>query len=147
MGRDDELFWNQIQSGSRKLMKAKNFPYWLLIGIAVITIFSGLFQMIAPGFELRLLSAEATPAARHFFAIIGMFMVLFGGALLHALCSPADHPIVVFWAGLQKFGAFAAVGLGVLHHIFSPLALFVATFDLLSGVLVFYYWRSIRRTP
>jgi hypothetical protein len=128
-------------------MKAKTFTYWLLVGIAVITIFSGLVQLIVPGFELRMLSAEATPTSRHFFAIVGMFMVLFGGVLLQGLCSSAHHPIVVFWAGLQKFGAFAAVGLGVLHHIFAPLALLVASFDFLSGLLLFWYWRKIRRSP
>jgi hypothetical protein len=128
-------------------MKVKGWSYWILVGIAVITIISGLVQLIAPGLELRMLSAEATPTSRHFFAIVGMFMVLFGGAFLNALCSPTHHPIVVFWAGLQKFGAFAAVGLGVLHHIFSPLALFVAIFDLLSGVLMLWYWRKIRESP
>jgi hypothetical protein len=126
------------------MTKAKGWSYWILVGIAVITIFSGLVQMIAPGFELRLLAADVTATSRHFFAIVGMFMILFGGALLHALCSPTHHPIVVLWTALQKFGAFAAVGLGVLHHIFSSLALFVAIFDLLSGVLMLWYWREIR---
>jgi hypothetical protein len=126
-------------------MKTKTLTYWVLVGIAVITIFSGLIQLIAPGFELRMLSAESTPTSRHFFAIVGMFMILFGAALLHALCSPTHHPIVVFWASLQKFGAFAAVGLGVLHHIFSPLALLVAGFDLCSGILGISYWVKIRR--
>lgn len=126
-------------------MKTRNLAYWLLLGIAVVTIFSGLFQMVAAGFELRLLAAQATATSRHFFAIVGMFMVLFGAALLHALLSPTHHPIVVFWASLQKFGAFAAVGLGVLHHIFSPLALLVAGFDFCSGILGIWYWFQIKR--
>lgn len=126
-------------------MKDKDWSYWVLVGIAVITIISGLVQLIAPGFELRMLSAEATPTARHFFAIVGMFMVLFGAALLHALCSSTHHPIVVLWASLQKFGAFAAVGLGVLAHIFSPLALLVAGFDLCSGILGIWYWSKIKQ--
>jgi hypothetical protein len=126
-------------------MKVKDWSYWVLLCIAVITIISGLVQLTAPGFELRMLNAEATPTSRHFFAIVGMFMVLFGAALLHALCSPTNHPIVVFWASLQKFGAFAAVGLGVLAHIFSPLALFVAGFDFFSGILGIWYWFKIRR--
>ena len=128
-------------------MKTKNLTYWVLAGIAVITIFSGLIQLVAPGFELRMLSAESTPTSRHFFAIVGMFMILFGGVLLQALCSPAHHPIVVLWAGLQKFGACAAVGLGVFHHIFAPLALSVASFDLLSAVVLLLYWGKIRGSP
>src|SRR5664279_4090779 len=108
-------------------MKRREWLYWVLIVIAGLTIFSGLFQIFGPGFELRLLTAEATPTSEHFFGTIGMFMLLFGGAFLNALLSPANQPIVVFWCSLQKFGAFAAVGLGVIHHIFSPLALLVAS--------------------
>ena len=128
-------------------MKQKDWLYWLLTVIAGLTIFSGLFQVLAPGFELRLLSAEATPTSNHFFGIVGMFMVLFGGAFLNALLSAAHQPMVVFWCSMQKFGAFAAVGLGVLHHIFSPLALAVASFDLGSGLLGIWYWARIRGQP
>ena len=127
-------------------MKTRDWLYWVLTAIAGLTIGSGLFQMLAPGFELRLLSAEVTDTSGHFFGIVGMFMVLFGGAFLNALLSPADQPMVVFWCSLQKFGAFAAVGLGVLHHIFSSLALLVAGFDLCSGILGIWYWRRISAT-
>ncbi len=127
-------------------MNRRGWLYWVLIVIAGLTIFSGLFQIVAPGFELRLLSAEATPTSGHFFGTIGMFMVLFGGVFLNALLSPANQPIVVFWGSLQKLGASAAVGLGVLHHIFSPLALLVAGFDLCSGMLGIWYWRKITTT-
>lgn len=127
-------------------MKRKDWSYWSLLGIAAITIVSGTVQMIASGWELGLLSAETTATSRHFFGIVGMFMVLFGGAFLHALLSPVHHPVVVLWASLQKFGAFAAVALGVHHHIFSSLALLVAGFDLGSGFLGLWYWQKIRRT-
>lgn len=128
-------------------MKARGWLYRVLIVIAGLTIFSGLFQILAPGFELRLLSAEATPASGHFFGTIGMFMVLFGGVFLNALLSAADQPLIILWGSLQKFGASAAVGLGVLHHIFSPLALLVAGFDLGSGILGIWYWLKIKTTP
>jgi hypothetical protein len=124
-------------------MKGKGWLYWVLVVIAGLTIFSGLFQVLATGFELRLLSAEATPTSLHFFGIVGMFMVLFGCAFLNALLCGTDQPMVVFWCSLQKFGASAAVGLGVLHHIFSPLALLVASFDLCSGILGIWYWFKI----
>ena len=127
-------------------MKDKDWLYRSLAVISFLTAVSGLIQMAAPGFILRLLSAETTPAALHFFSIVGMFMTLFGGAFLNALLSPEHHPIVVFWASLQKLGAFAAVGLGVARHIFSPLALAVAFFDLLTGVLGLCYWMKIKRT-
>jgi hypothetical protein len=127
-------------------MKTRGWLYWILLAIAGLTIFSGLLQMLATGWELRLLSAEVTDTSKHFFGIVGMFMVLFGGAFLNALVSSTDQPVVVFWCSLQKFGASAAVGLGVLHHIFSPLALLVASFDLFSGILGIWYWRKITTT-
>jgi hypothetical protein len=109
--------------------------------IAVITVASGGVQLLATGWELELLQAQQTPAARHFFAIVGMFMVLFGGLLLHGLRRPHARRVALTWAALQKVGASAAVGLGVLTAVFSPLALLVAGFDLLSAaVLVAYLW-------
>jgi hypothetical protein len=112
----------------------------VLLLIAVLTVISGLVQAVAPGRLLSLLSAESTAASRHFFGIVGMFMVLFGGLLWHALTSGSAQPIPVLWAALQKFGASAAVGLGVMHGVFSPVALGVAGFDLLSGILALMYW-------
>ena len=126
-------------------MKRKTPLYLLLATISALTILTGLVQMLVPGMVLRLMLSEATPTAKHFFGIVGMFMVLFGGALLHALLSPAHQPVVVLWAGLQKFGASLAVGLGVLNAVFSSLALLVAGFDLLSGILIFLYWSEVRR--
>ena len=125
-------------------MKKHDPLYWGLVIIAGLTVVSGLVQVLATAFELRMLGAESTATTIHFFAIVGMFMTLFGGAMLHALLSPDDHPIVVLWASLQKFGAFGAVALGVHHGIFSPLALAVAFFDLFSGILGLWYWRRIR---
>lgn len=127
-------------------MRSRTGLYWLVTAIAGITILSGLMQMLNPGFILRMISGETTPTSLHFFGIVGMFMVLFGGALLHALLSASQQPIVVLWAGLQKFAAVAAVGLGVFKSIFSPLALLVAGFDFLSAVLVTWYWLGIRRS-
>ena len=126
-------------------MKTKNWLYWILVLISVITAFSGLTQVIVPGFVLKIISAETTPTSMQLFATIGMFMVLFGGLFLHALLSSSHHPVAVLWASLQKFGAFCAVGLGVLNSIFSPLALFVAFFDLFSGILAAVYLLKIRK--
>lgn len=128
-------------------MKRKNWLYWVLTLIAAATVLSGLVQMVAPGFVLRVVGGATDPAGEHFFRIVGMFMVLFGGMTLQALLSPLDHPLPVFWASLQKLGAAAAVGLGVSRGFFGSLALLVAGFDLLSGILLLAYWSSIRRSP
>jgi predicted acylesterase/phospholipase RssA len=119
---------------------------WILAAISVATVVSGAVQLLVPGFELEFLRAESTPTSRHFFGIIGMFMVLFGGLLLHALVRPKENPAAFVWAGLQKLGACAAVGLGVARGIFSPLALGVAGFDLLSGLLILGYLGLLRRS-
>jgi predicted acylesterase/phospholipase RssA len=118
---------------------------WLLACISAATVVSGAVQLIAPGFVLGFLNAESTPASRHFFGIIGMFMVLFGGLLLHALARPKENPAAFVWAGLQKLGACAAVSLGVARGLFSPLALGVAGFDLFSGLLILGYLVLQRR--
>lgn len=116
----------------------------IVAAIGVITIVSGGGQVVAPGFVLGQLAVETNPASLHFFAIVGMFMVLFGGLLLNAMYSARPQPVALFWAGLQKFGASAAVGIGVMNGVFSPLAWLVAGFDLLSGALILAYWRAVK---
>jgi hypothetical protein len=123
---------------------------WLrrvLLAIAAATVLSGLVQALLPRFVLGIIGGEATPGGAHSFGIVGMFMVLFGGMLMHALLTPGDHRIAVLWSGLQKLGAFAAVSLGVARGLFSVLALGVAGFDLLSGVLILLYLRGMRPAP
>jgi hypothetical protein len=126
-------------------MKRKDWVFVLLLLIAASTALTGAVQVIAPSFILRLLAAEVTITSQHFFAIVGMFMVLFGGATMHALLSSKHHPVVILWSSLQKFGAAGAVALGVQRGVFSSLAIIVAVNDLLSGLLSFWYWRRIRR--
>jgi hypothetical protein len=126
-------------------MKKKDFVYVLLILISAMTALTGAIQIVTPALILRLLSAEVTPTSKHFFAIVGMFMVLFGGATLNALLSFTHHPIVIFWSALQKLGASIAVGLGVQRNVFASIALIVAVIDLLSGLLLLWYWKRIRQ--
>jgi hypothetical protein len=116
--------------------------YRVLLVISVLTVGSGLSQLVRPDLVLRVVGGEITPASLHFFAIIGMFMVLFGAMLLQALVTAGDHSVAVLWAAVQKFGAAAAVAIGVLTGVFSALALGVAAFDLVSGVLIFAYLRE-----
>jgi hypothetical protein len=117
----------------------RDLLFWLVLAIAAITLVTGCVQILWPAPILALLSAEPSPAALHFFGLVGMFMALFGGALLHALLGGGSSRVVVLWAGLQKFGAVAGVGIGVLHGIFAPLALVVTGFDFVSGVLILAY--------
>lgn len=123
----------------------KQLLYRIVAVIAALTLASGLGQMLMPGLVLRIVGAEVTPTSMHFFAIVGLFMALFGGMVLHALMSARHHHIVLLWAALQKLGAFAAVTLGVANDVFSPLAMAVAFFDLISSLLMIWYLVLIRK--
>ncbi len=128
-------------------MNARIWRHRAGLAIAVITIATGAIQIVTPAFVLGTIGAESTAATRHLFGTVGMFMALFGGALLHALQRPVERRIVVLWAALQKFGAVAAVGLGVARGLFSPLALGVAGFDLLSGLVIIWLWIDLSASP
>ena len=116
----------------------------VLLAVAAITVVTGLVQMVQPAFMLALIGAGAMPTAVHAFGIVGMFMVLFGGLLWEGLAPRRPQPTALRWAGLQKLGAAAAVMMGVLRDLFGPLALGVAAFDLLSGILIFVYLARAR---
>lgn len=118
----------------------------LVLVISVLTMVSGLVQMVRPDVVLAFVGGESTPATRHFFGIVGMFMLLFGGLITQALYEAQPSRVAFLWGGLQKIGASVAVGLGILHGLFSPLAGLVAGFDLVSGILFFIYLRSLKAT-
>lgn len=120
---------------------ARDWLSKLVVAIALITIVSGAAQMIWPGFVLGIVGAAPGLTANHFFAIVGMFMALFGGLALHGVY--AGSAPALLWAALQKFGAVGAVGLGVWNGVFSALALAVAGFDLLSALVLVWYWRRL----
>ena len=126
-------------------MKKPPVLVFVVAAIAAVTFISGLVQMIAPAVVLHLIGGGVNPASQHFFGIVGMFMLLFGAALFQEVLSTPAQPIVALWAGLQKFGAVAAVFLGVVKGVFSPLALLVSCFDLISAVIIIAYWRQIRK--
>jgi hypothetical protein len=117
--------------------------YWALLLIGIVTMLSGAIQMVSPQFVLNIIGAHITETASYSFGIVGMFMLLFGGILTHGLRAKPQHPQLIFWASLQKFGAAIAVFLGVQREIFAPLALAVALFDLLSGFLALWYWKRL----
>ncbi|MDC3960662.1 patatin-like phospholipase family protein [Polyangium jinanense] len=125
--------------------RAERWLRWLLGVIGLSTVASGAVQLVAPGFVLGVMGGVSSPTSRHFFGIVGMFMVLFGGMLLQAVARPKESSAAFRWVGLQKLGACAAVSLGVFRGLFSPIALSVAGFDLLSAALVFGYLDLLRR--
>ncbi|QSZ50940.1 hypothetical protein AYX22_07335 [Arthrobacter sp. D5-1] len=119
----------------------------VLAVIAVITVLTGAVQVPFGGPVLQLIGADSTPETRQLFGTVGMFMVVVGGLLLHTLLNAVPSPEVVLWSGLQKTGAFGAVGIGVLNGVFAPIALMVAFFDLATGILLYVYWRRLSAAP
>jgi len=115
------------------------------LAIAILTILSGLLQIIAPAFVLKMVGVEITPTTCQLFATIGMFMLMFGGLMVHALYSAQQNNAAVLWAALQKLGASLAVFIGIYHRLFSPVAASVASFDLVSFILLIVYYRNIAR--
>jgi hypothetical protein len=116
----------------------------VVAAIAALTVVSGATQLVAPGFVLGIIDGDSDRASRHLFAIVGMFMVVVGGLLLHGLLQPPVPAYVALWCALQKLGAAVAVGLGVAQDVFGPLALAVAGFDVLSAALVALLWRRLQ---
>jgi hypothetical protein len=118
--------------------------YWSILAISAITLVTGLVQIAVPGFVLALVGANRDATSEQLFATIGMFMAIFGAMLFQALRSSSNQRIVVFWASVQKFGASVAVFIGIQKHIYSGLAPLIATFDGISGCLIFWYWARMR---
>ncbi len=58
--------------------------------------------------------------------------------------NPSRQTVAILWCGLQKFGASAAVAIGVYRRLFSIIALAIAAFDFISGILVISYWRKVQ---
>jgi hypothetical protein len=114
----------------------------LVLAVAAITAISGLFQMLLPDVVLHFVGASSAPAARHFFSLVGMFMLIVGAALWVAVREGSSGVVLVLAA--QKAGAVAGVVIGFADGIFGLTALTVAGFDALSCALILWYWRRIR---
>ncbi|MFI2370730.1 hypothetical protein [Streptomyces sp. NPDC018833] len=115
----------------------------VLVLIGAVTVLTGVCQLLAPGPVLDLLSADSTGISRHLFATVGMFMLVVGGLLVQGLLTPAPPPYLLLWAGLQKFGAFVLVGIGVVRDLFGEIALLVAFFDLATALLCWLMGRRL----
>ncbi len=117
-----------------------------LLVVGGLTVVSGAVQVAAPQKLLDALDVEDSPATRHLFGTVGMFMVIVGGLLFGALRRPGARREVLLGASLQKLGAAGAVAIGVRRSVFSPRALLVAGFDFGSGLLALDYLRRLRRS-
>lgn len=117
----------------------------LLIIIAGVTVISGLSQMIAPEFVLGIIDGNASVDLQHTFSTVGMFMVITGAMFLQSLLRQSTEPAIPLWIGVQKILAAVLVYWGVQRGVFGNLALGVAAFDLVSGVLAFWFVKRLGR--
>lgn len=111
----------------------------IILFISITTVLSGIMQLVAPAFVLNLIGADVTGLTKQLFATIAMFMILFGGLVIQSLYNAQANRTAFFWGALQKLCASVAVFIGILHHLFLPRAAIVASFDLISGIIFFYY--------
>ncbi|KSV76041.1 hypothetical protein N185_16465 [Sinorhizobium sp. GW3] len=116
----------------------------ILLIIAAITLLSGLTQLFAGKLVLSIISADANPAAVHMFMTVGMFMVITGAMFLQSLWSRSEEPAIPLWIAVQKFSAAILVTMGWMKGGFLALALGVAVFDALTGVLALIFWGRLR---
>ena len=113
-----------------------------LLLVAAGTFVSGVALVVVPGVVLDLLSAPTTTSDKLFFAIIGMFMAVVGGALTQTLLASDPSRVVVGWSAVQKLGASAAMATAVALDVFSAWGILLSAFDFSSGVLALYVlWR------
>lgn len=116
----------------------------ILLVIAAITVGSGLGQLLMPELVLTQIGGSTAPATAQGFATVGMFMAVTGAMFCQHLWRRSTDTVIPFWIGVQKAAAAILVGLGVSRGLFAPLALAVAGFDLLSGVLAFVFVARLR---
>jgi len=117
----------------------------LLILVAVVTIVTGVAQLTAPAWVLAFIATAPGALGLHFFATVGMFMVITGAMFLQSLLARSAEPAIPFWIGMQKIAAAVLVSWAVMRGLLTPLAYAVALFDAVSGVIAFIFWNRLPR--
>jgi len=117
----------------------------LLILVAVVTVVTGVTQLAAPAWVLAFIATAPGALGLHFFATVGMFMVITGAMFLHGLLARSTEPAIPFWIGMQKIAAAVLVSWAVMRGLLAPLAYAVALLDAVSGVIAFIFWNRLPR--
>jgi hypothetical protein len=117
----------------------------VLVAIAAITALTGLVQLVAPAWILGFIASDRSALGAHFFATVGMFMIITGAMFLQSLLAHSPQGAIPFWIGAQKAAACALVAWAVLRGLLAPIAYGVAAFDGATAVLTFAFWRRLPR--
>jgi hypothetical protein len=122
------------------LTQTRHWTEWLLILIAVITVLSGIGQLLLPDAALALMNITPLPETRYLFRLVSLLTALFGGALLHTAFPGQYQSTVLLWAGLQKLLGAAAVLLAVLNGLIAAPTLLIAAYDALAGLTILWFY-------
>ena len=123
-----------------------DFALRVVLGIiAAITVLSGLLLLVASDWTLHLIATDQTALTAHFFATVGMFMVITGALFLQSLLAHSNEPAIPFWIVVQKAASAVLMAWAVLRGLLFPLAYLVAAFDAVTAMLVFVFWRRLAR--
>lgn len=115
----------------------------LLIMIAAITIVTGLTQLLVPGWVLSVIAREHSALGAHFFATVGMFMLITGAMFLQSLLMRSSEAAIPLWIGIQKAAAALLVAWATVRGLLLPLAYGVAAFDGFTTLITFMFWRRL----
>lgn len=129
-----------------------NAPFWkrhlqlLVVSISIITLILGGFQLLNPNAALGMMGkGEILPVTSHYFAMLGFFMVLFNGMVLHTVYETQTSKTIILWGALQKIGVAVLVFIGILGGHFHFTAIGVVLFDLIAGVLFLFYLAQLNK--
>ena len=113
--------------------------------IAASTVLTGLLLLLVPDWLLHLIAHDQSALAAHFFATVGMFMIITGAMFLQTLVTRSTEPAVPFWIAVQKAAGAALVALAIIRGMLIPPCYLIVAFDGFTALLVFVFWRRLRR--
>jgi hypothetical protein len=117
----------------------------VLVAVAAMTLLTGVVSAARPALSANLFVEPTTTESGVFMVVVASaLLAVFGAALLHALLSGDDHPLVILWTSVEKLVAAACWTAGLLHRTLLPMAASLIVFDLLAGTLGLWYWRRLR---
>lgn len=116
----------------------------VLVAVASMTLLTGAAVAVRPSLSANLfVEPLATSSGMFIVVVASALLAVFGAALLHALLSDGDHPLVILWTSVEKLVAAACWTVGLLLGALVPMAASLIVFDLLAGALGLWYWHGL----
>jgi hypothetical protein len=122
------------------LTTGRHWTEWLIIIVAVITLLSGMIQLVLPAPALTFMNLTASEETIYLFRLVSLLTALFGGALLQTSLSGTFELTVLLWSSLQKVLGAVVVLLAILNGLIASGTLLIASYDFLAGLFVFWFY-------